>query len=199
MSDFVLREETPKEAFAHLDDYHVIDVRFDFELHGPLGTIAGAERMERADLEARAEQLKRRPLLLVCRSGRRSAVACEALAALGVDEATNLEGGMIAWNDAGLPVVRPPSRSLEEVADGLSRWVGMVTQTPADRVRHDLGLDDAAPLSHSRLEAALAAVEGRMAGQNAPPDLGASIGVLRADLEALSRGPGASGGGSEAG
>ena len=57
-----------------------------------------------ADVAERAESLRGRSLLLVCRSGRRSAQACEALIALGVEDVTNLAGGMIAWNDAGLPV-----------------------------------------------------------------------------------------------
>lgn len=39
-------------------------------------------------------------LLLICRSGGRSAMVCEALG----DQAINVEGGMLAWQAAGLPV-----------------------------------------------------------------------------------------------
>jgi rhodanese-related sulfurtransferase len=46
-----------------------------------------------------------RPIVAVCRSGARSGKAAELLAAAGV-EAANLVGGMKAWADAGLPVVR---------------------------------------------------------------------------------------------
>jgi len=43
-------------------------------------------------------------IVVVCRSGNRSARACQHLAREGFDVA-NLEGGMVAWARAGLPVV----------------------------------------------------------------------------------------------
>lgn len=45
-----------------------------------------------------------RPVLVVCRSGGRSARAVQALRAQGVD-ATNVAGGMTAWAEAGLPMI----------------------------------------------------------------------------------------------
>lgn len=45
-----------------------------------------------------------RPLLTICRSGRRSAQAQRQLSAVG-RQAINVAGGMVAWRDAGLPVV----------------------------------------------------------------------------------------------
>ncbi len=45
-----------------------------------------------------------RPLLVVCRSGGRSGRAVEVLRAQGLD-ATNVTGGMTAWQQAGLPMV----------------------------------------------------------------------------------------------
>ncbi|CAN5541913.1 hypothetical protein BH24ACT5_BH24ACT5_28510 [soil metagenome] len=44
-------------------------------------------------------------VLAVCRSGGRSGKAAEALAAAGID-VRNVAGGMTAWAEAGLPVVR---------------------------------------------------------------------------------------------
>lgn len=49
---------------------------------------------------------KSREILLVCRSGRRSAKAYGALAAKGFTNLTNVDGGMLAWEKAGYPVVR---------------------------------------------------------------------------------------------
>ena len=46
-----------------------------------------------------------RPVYVICRSGNRSARVVEALLANDV-ECFNVVGGMIAWADAGLPVVR---------------------------------------------------------------------------------------------
>ena len=45
-----------------------------------------------------------RPVLVVCRVGGRSAQAAAALVGLGRD-VTNVAGGMLAWEAAGLPVV----------------------------------------------------------------------------------------------
>ena len=93
------------EAFDALDGYRVIDVREDYEFRGPLGCIESAELVPLGSIEEHAEKLKgSRPLLLVCRSGKRSGKACEKLAELGCSDITNLVGGMIGWNRASLPV-----------------------------------------------------------------------------------------------
>lgn len=49
---------------------------------------------------------KDRPLYLLCRSGQRAAKAAEKIAAAGNSNAVVVEGGTLAWIDAGLPVVR---------------------------------------------------------------------------------------------
>lgn len=46
-----------------------------------------------------------RLVVAVCRSGHRSGQVVRRLQAAGID-ARNLEGGMLAWSRAGLPVVR---------------------------------------------------------------------------------------------
>jgi rhodanese-related sulfurtransferase len=46
------------------------------------------------------------PLYVICRSGGRSGQACEKLAAAGMVRVTNIEGGTLAWDAAGLPVIR---------------------------------------------------------------------------------------------
>ena len=45
-----------------------------------------------------------RPLVLICRTGRRSDAAANALAGMGFTT-YNVVGGMTAWASAGLPVV----------------------------------------------------------------------------------------------
>jgi len=44
-------------------------------------------------------------LLVYCRSGRMSAIAARALVKLGYTNVWNLDGGMIAWKQAGYPLV----------------------------------------------------------------------------------------------
>ena len=81
----------------------LVDVREDDEwavghapdaVHVPLGEVGKA-----------AGRLAGRRVMVVCRSGNRSAEAAEARAEAGVD-VTNVAGGMSSWAAAGLPVVR---------------------------------------------------------------------------------------------
>jgi rhodanese-related sulfurtransferase len=50
-----------------------------------------------------------RPLYLVCRSGNRSAAAAAFLLRNGYEDVANVVGGMMAWEQAGLAVVRGPA------------------------------------------------------------------------------------------
>jgi rhodanese-related sulfurtransferase len=104
-----------KEIGAHdlarwLDDagekVQVIDVRQPGEYLA--GTVPGAELMPLASVPVRTRDIERdRPVVMVCRSGARSAQACAFLAARGHDNVYNLRGGMIAWAGAGLTQTLP--------------------------------------------------------------------------------------------
>jgi rhodanese-related sulfurtransferase len=48
-----------------------------------------------------------KPVLVYCRSGRRSTAAAEALSKLGFTEVRNLDGGILAWQKAGKSVTKP--------------------------------------------------------------------------------------------
>jgi rhodanese-related sulfurtransferase len=52
------------------------------------------------------EGFQNKPVVLICRSGRRSAAAAEILRKAGFSDARNVDGGMMAWEKAGLPVVQ---------------------------------------------------------------------------------------------
>jgi rhodanese-related sulfurtransferase len=63
--------------------------------------VPGAVLIPLDQLGDRQDELPRdRPLLVICRSGGRSAAAVRALAAAGYD-ATNVAGGTLAWIAAG--------------------------------------------------------------------------------------------------
>lgn len=68
------------------------------------GHAPGARHVPLGQLPERMGELERSgPVVVVCRSGSRSALATEWLATAGFD-AANLIGGMQAWAHAGLPV-----------------------------------------------------------------------------------------------
>ena len=52
------------------------------------------------------EKHKDKPIIVACRSGSRSAVACKLLKKAGFENVHNLRGGMMAWENASLPVKR---------------------------------------------------------------------------------------------
>lgn len=74
------------------------------------GHAEGASCIPLPDLERRAGDIPTdRPLLVMCQSGGRSAIAAERLRALGMDNITDVQGGFNAWRQAGLPTVKQTS------------------------------------------------------------------------------------------
>lgn len=102
------RLDVAQARHALARDAVLVDVREEFEWAG--GHVPGALHIPLRQLAARRREIpEHRPLLLICRSGRRSAEAAGMLTGLlgsqAVDVA-NVEGGMTAWQRAGFPVDR---------------------------------------------------------------------------------------------
>lgn len=90
-----------QHAATRRDRDQILDVREDFEIAE--GMIPGALHIPMGDLDARQGELdKNRPVIVVCRSGNRSARVAETLNATGFSVET-MAGGMTAWQQAGLP------------------------------------------------------------------------------------------------
>lgn len=84
----------------------VIDIRQPAELNG--GIIPGAEALPMHTIPLRINELKQdETLIMVCRSGARSAQACMFLQQQGYDNVFNLRGGMMAWAGGGLEIGLP--------------------------------------------------------------------------------------------
>lgn len=84
----------------------VLDVRQPEEYAA--GHVPGAVLVPLDQLPARQDEIPSdRALLVICRSGARSATAVQALTSAGYD-ATNIAGGTMAWIDAGNAVVQGP-------------------------------------------------------------------------------------------
>jgi rhodanese-related sulfurtransferase len=84
------------------DAIQLVDVREDYEREA--GHVAGSRHVPLAELTAAAPTIDpARPIVFVCRVGARSSMAAWSFARAGYD-AHNLEGGMLAWAAAGLPL-----------------------------------------------------------------------------------------------
>ncbi|MFY9317055.1 MAG: MBL fold metallo-hydrolase [Burkholderiales bacterium] len=84
----------------------VLDVREPAEFTGSLGHIAGAKLVPLGSLMQRfAEIDEHAPVVVVCRSGARSAQATVMLKNAGLARVANLAGGMLRWRAQHLPVV----------------------------------------------------------------------------------------------
>ncbi|HEY6781274.1 MAG TPA: rhodanese-like domain-containing protein [Thermoleophilaceae bacterium] len=80
----------------------LIDVRETYEHDA--GHIAGDRHIEMDGLPAAVSSLDpERAPVFYCRTGSRSAAATEAFRASGL-EAYNMDGGIVAWVEAGLPI-----------------------------------------------------------------------------------------------
>ena len=69
------------------------------------GHIPGARHVPLGELEMRLAELDpTQEIVAVCHSGYRSGIAAQALRATGFARVWNLDGGMLAWERAHLPV-----------------------------------------------------------------------------------------------
>ncbi len=83
-------------------EVEVVDVREPYEREA--GHITGSRHIELERLASQAATIKRdRPVVFQCRLGARSAMAAQAFRAAGY-EAYNMEGGLKAWAERGLPL-----------------------------------------------------------------------------------------------
>jgi len=87
-------------------DIQVVDIRQPAEVSS--GTVPGAEVMPMHTIPLRIEEIKQdKPVVLVCRSGARSAQACMFLLQNGFENVFNLRGGMMGWAGSGQQVGLP--------------------------------------------------------------------------------------------
>jgi glyoxylase-like metal-dependent hydrolase (beta-lactamase superfamily II)/rhodanese-related sulfurtransferase len=97
----------PPYLVTHHHEVSLVDVREPQEFTGELGHVPGAQLVPLATLLDAARTWDRdREIVLMCRSGGRSARAATDLAKQGFRHLYNLRGGMLAWNQAHLPVER---------------------------------------------------------------------------------------------
>ena len=54
----------------------------------------------------RLDKYRQRPIIVACRSGAQSSAACKQLQKAGFEKVYNLHGGILAWQNANLPISR---------------------------------------------------------------------------------------------
>ncbi len=101
---------TPLQAvmLINQEDAIVVDVREPGEWEK--GHIADARLISLGKLEERLDELapyRHQPVIVTCQSGTRSPAACKTLQKAGFEKVYMLKGGMMAWEEANLPVTKP--------------------------------------------------------------------------------------------
>lgn len=97
--------EELKRKIDNGEDFQLIDVRetFEYEVSN-----LGGENIPLSGIMIESDKIATdKPVIVQCRSGKRSAAAIMQLQSLGFDNLYNLEGGIIAWKekyDPSMPV-----------------------------------------------------------------------------------------------
>lgn len=93
-----MREQLPHEVAERIqkgEKFEILDVREHDEWES--GHIPEARHIPLGELQGRHNELsKDREMVVVCRSGKRSGVACDLLSTLGY-KVVNMPGGMSMW------------------------------------------------------------------------------------------------------
>ena len=114
-------------------EIELIDVRTPAEfreIHVDFARNVPLDRLDSKAIQAERTRHADQPLYVVCRSGSRGKQACEKLLAAGLGDVVNVEGGTLACEAAGMPMVRGKKAiSLERqvrIAAGFLVLVGAV-------------------------------------------------------------------------
>lgn len=120
----------------------IIDIRDDDNLVGPLGHIPAVRWVPFNDIERIADVVPASaPVVLICRTGERSAIAAKRLESLGLTFVAAMTGGMVAWRNAGFSTSR--DESFRE------RTIETLSWDPNVLAVHDTSLDK--PNNHLEL------------------------------------------------
>ncbi|MBY0396976.1 MAG: DUF2892 domain-containing protein [Thermoleophilia bacterium] len=103
---------TPQALYEKVkagEPVELIDVRTPAEfgeVHATIARLVPLDALDPKAVMAARTGAASAPLYAICRSGNRSRKACEAFLSAGFSNVVNVEGGTVAWEQAGLPVER---------------------------------------------------------------------------------------------
>ncbi len=105
----MLGVEELKKKLDAAEDLFVLDVRAAQDFCGEQGHIPGAYNIPLEILPARMAEIdawQKQPIVIVCRTDKRSVAAAHLLSGKGFPEISVVRGGMTDWNRNGFPVER---------------------------------------------------------------------------------------------
>jgi sulfur dioxygenase len=102
-------EISPQWVARHRADVHILDVRTRHETDEEQARIPDAQLIPIDELRARiAEVPKDKPVLTICRAGKRSVLAFTILRAAGWEQVASINGGLLRWQAEGLGTQTAP-------------------------------------------------------------------------------------------
>jgi sulfur dioxygenase len=100
-------EISPQWVAAHMNEVMILDVRTRVETDEESARIEGAMLIPVNELRARLNEVPdTRPVMTICRSGKRSVLAYNILREAGRKQVASIKGGLLRWYEEGLPVVQ---------------------------------------------------------------------------------------------
>jgi len=97
-------EIAPEWVARHRGAVHVLDVRTASEFDGELGHLERAQLIPIDELRARVSEVSGdKPVVVVCQTGKRSALGTAILGHAGLTRIATLAGGMVKWRELALP------------------------------------------------------------------------------------------------
>jgi rhodanese-related sulfurtransferase len=126
VTETAITELTPQEFVQLADPPFLIDVRSDLEYrmgHAPGAVNLSMPRilmgmglgLQRWFLPSWFRQLSSdTPIALICLTSHRSPIVAQRLAKAGFSQVFNISGGMMAWNQANLPIKTGKSETPEQ-------------------------------------------------------------------------------------
>jgi rhodanese-related sulfurtransferase len=85
----------------------IVDIRTPDEYKA--GHIANSKHLPLSELDSGLKQAKidsNKPIILVCLTGNKANIALAKLKKYGCKDVAYLEGGIAAWNQAGMPIIK---------------------------------------------------------------------------------------------
>ena len=100
-----IKEMMPWDAEEYLEEHPetlIVDIR---ETHVPRGILENACEWDFEETEPELVKARKKPVLLVCRSGNRTTLAAYTLQQMGYENVISLKTGLRGWSDYELPMV----------------------------------------------------------------------------------------------